>query len=230
MKIALVTGANRGIGFEIVKGLAEKDIHVYLSARNYTAAENAWKELGSPENVEPIQLDVTDMESIHHAFSEIIKKHQRIDVLINNAGVFIDDDITASSLDLDSIRKTLEVNTFGALRLCQAVLPGMKEQGYGRIVNISSVMGSLSEATGSYGLAYRMSKAALNMVTRTLASEAGAAVKINSMCPGWCHTDMGGKDAPKTPHEGADTAIWLATLPEDGPTSGFFREREAVPW
>jgi NAD(P)-dependent dehydrogenase (short-subunit alcohol dehydrogenase family) len=152
-----------------------------------------------------------------------------VDVLVNNAGVLQSGGILDISDEL--LRNTLEVNVLGALRTARVFLPGMLERGYGRVVNVSSGAGSITEA-GAYTPAYSISKAALNMLTRQLAfaAEGHADVKVNAMCPGWVRTDMGGGSAPRSPEEGVDTLVWLAMLPADGPTNGFFRDRRPAAW
>ena len=152
-----------------------------------------------------------------------------VDVLVNNAGVLESGGILG--VDDDLMRHTLEVNLLGPLRTARAFMPGMIERGYGRVVNVSSGSGSLTEAV-PYSPAYSISKAALNMLTRQLAfaSEGHGDVKVNSMCPGWVRTDMGGGAAPRSTEEGADTIVWLATLPADGPTNGFFRDQRPAAW
>jgi NAD(P)-dependent dehydrogenase (short-subunit alcohol dehydrogenase family) len=160
----------------------------------------------------------------------VIDKFGRLDVLVNNAGIHLDSDKRGLDVPLNEVRETFEVNVNGPLRLSQAFLPLMKEHNYGRVVNVSSNMGSLSKMSGQ-SAAYRMSKAALNAMTRVLASEMrGHNIKINTMSPGWVRSDMGGPSAPRSLEEGADTIIWLATLPDDGPTGGSFKDREPLAW
>ena len=162
----------------------------------------------------------------------------RLDVLVNNAGILLDPprhppDAEGASIfntKLDTIRGSLEANTFGALRLAQKFVPLMVKNGYGRVVNLSSGMGQLSDMNGGWP-GYRISKVALNAVTRIFADETkGTNILVNSVCPGWVRTDMGGQEAELSPAEGADTIVWAATLPEGGPTGGFFRERERIDW
>jgi NAD(P)-dependent dehydrogenase (short-subunit alcohol dehydrogenase family) len=181
--------------------------------------------------VEAVRLDVTDAEQVRAVVREARSRLGGIDVLVNNAGVLLD---PRGGGVLDSrpaaYERTLTTNLFGPLRLVQALLPGMIERGYGRIVNLSSGLGQLS-GMGSGTPAYRISKAALNALTCTVAADTrGTGVLVNSMCPGWVRTDMGGPDAPRTVEQGADTAVWLATLPDDGPTGGFFRDRQPLAW
>ncbi|MEQ1695919.1 MAG: SDR family oxidoreductase [Hyphomicrobiaceae bacterium] len=234
-RVALVTGANRGIGLEIARQLARLGVMTVLGSRSLEKGKVAAEPLAGEGLVAPVvALDVTDTASIRAAVAETMGLFGRVDILINNAGVMLEHsgtpDFVASSVGLDVMRATFEVNLFGPLAMSQAVLPVMRDQGYGRIVNMSSGMGQLSEM-GAEHPAYRMSKAALNALTRTLAAELGAgAIKVNSMCPGWVKTDMGGQDAPRTVEQGAETAVWLAMLPDDGPTGAFFRDKKPIAW
>jgi NAD(P)-dependent dehydrogenase (short-subunit alcohol dehydrogenase family) len=219
--VALVSGANRGIGAEIARELAaDHGFLVYAGARRPD-------EVASGDGIEPVRLDVTDEDDVFAARQRIEADTGRLDALINNAGVY-GDPVGAADYDLDSAHEVLEVNTFGAWRLIEAFLPLLRESDAPRIVNVSSGAGQLSDMNGGRA-AYRVSKAALNALTRTLASDERW-VKVNTMCPGWVRTDMGGSAAPRSLEEGADTAIWLATLPDDGPTGGFFRNRKPIPW
>jgi NAD(P)-dependent dehydrogenase (short-subunit alcohol dehydrogenase family) len=193
------------------------------------AAAKALQDAGL--QVEFHRLDVTSCRSIRACVAAVGERRRRIDVLINNAGIMIDPR-GSHFLDskLDSYRDTLETNLFGPLQLAQAVIPIMKANRYGRIVNLSSGLGQLSEM-GAGTPAYRISKASINALTRILAAEFRESnVLVNSMCPGWVRTGMGGESAPRTAEEAADTAIWLATLPDDGPTGGFFRDRKPIAW
>jgi NAD(P)-dependent dehydrogenase (short-subunit alcohol dehydrogenase family) len=174
-----------------------------------------------------VELDVADGASVDSARATVEADPGRLDALVNNAGVY-GDPIGAADYDLDDAHEVLEVNTFGAWRLTQAFLPLLRASEQPRIVNVSSGAGQLAEMNGSRA-AYRVSKAGLNALTRTLASDERW-LKVNTMCPGWVRTDMGGRSAPRSVEEGADTAVWLATLPDDGPTGGFFRDRRPIPW
>jgi NAD(P)-dependent dehydrogenase (short-subunit alcohol dehydrogenase family) len=220
-RVALVSGANRGIGAEIARELAaEHGFLVFAGARNP-------EEVDRTDGLQPIRLDVTDRTTVDEARERIEAEAGRLDALVNNAGVY-GDPIGAADYDLDGAHEVLEVNTFGPWRLIEAFLPLMRERPQPRIVNVSSGAGQLSDMNGSRA-AYRISKAGLNALTRTLASDERW-VKVNTMCPGWVRTDMGGSAAPRSVEEGADTAVWLATLPDDGPTGGFFRNRKPIPW
>ena len=181
------------------------------------------------DNVVAVQLDVTDSDSVGAAVAGIEDGRGRLDVLINNAGIYGEPDGVAD-YDLGAAHEVIETNVFGPWRLIQAALPLLRQSPSPRIVNVSSGAGQLADM-GSGHTAYRLSKAALNALTRTLAAEeANSAVLVNSVCPGWVRTDMGTAAAPRSVEEGADTAVWLATLPDDGPSGGFFRDRSPIPW
>jgi NAD(P)-dependent dehydrogenase (short-subunit alcohol dehydrogenase family) len=231
-KVALVTGANRGIGFEVARQLGRKGLEVVIGARDAAKGEAAAHKLRDEGlTVTFTQLDVADDGSVARAVDSIMKRLGHIDVLVNNAGIYLDkygDSVVDAKLDL--IRKTFETNTLGALRLAQKIIPQMARNGYGRVVQLSSGMGQLSEMNGG-SPGYRISKTALNAVTRIFADEfKDRGVLVNSVCPGWVRTDMGGSEAELTVEQGADTVVWLATLPDNGPTGGFFREREPISW
>lgn len=231
-RIAVVTGANRGIGFEIVRQLGKAGLQVVLTARDPQKGAAAVEQLrGERLDVMFHTLDVADERSIT-AFADWLKEaHGRCDVLVNNAGILPDPrGSRLADTAPAAVRAAFETNALAPLLLIQALLPLMRERGYGRIVNVSSGMGQLSDmSTGSIG--YRLSKTALNAVTRIAAAEArDADVLVNAMCPGWVRTDMGGPDAARTVAQGADTAVWLATLPAGGPNGGFFRDRQPIPW
>jgi NAD(P)-dependent dehydrogenase (short-subunit alcohol dehydrogenase family) len=232
-RIAVVTGANRGIGFEIARQLAKQPgIRVIVAARDEAKGRLAAKMLrdeGLDADSHP--LDVTSEASVKTLAGWLAGTCKRCDILVNNAGVMLD---PRGSRVLDSRvetwRDAIETNLIGPLRLIQSLVPLMKQNGYGRIVNVSSGQGQLLDM-GSGTPAYRVSKTALNALTRTLAAELkGSGVLVNAMCPGWVKTDMGGSSAPRTVEQGADTALWLATLPDDGPSGGFFRDRKPIPW
>jgi NAD(P)-dependent dehydrogenase (short-subunit alcohol dehydrogenase family) len=230
-RVAVVTGANRGIGFEICRQLAQQGSHVILTSRDEAKGMAAWQKLADEGlDVRYHQLDVTDAESIRRLADFIGQEYGQLDILVNNAGIAIDGGTSALKTDLKTVRKTMETNVYGPLRLCQALVPLMRRHKYGRIVNVSSGMGQLSSMRGS-APSYRISKAALNAVTCILAADLKKTnTLVNSMCPGHVKTDMGGSSAPRSVEEGADTAVWLATLPDDGPTGGFFRNRKPIPW
>jgi NAD(P)-dependent dehydrogenase (short-subunit alcohol dehydrogenase family) len=220
-RVALVTGTSRGIGAEIARQLAaDHAFIVFAGARDPDDVEEV-------EGIIPIELDVTDQTEIDEAQERLGSEIGHLDALVNDAAVY-GDPIGAADYDLDRAHEVFEVNTFGPWRLCQAFVPLLQRSSQPRIVNVSSGAGQLSDMNGGRA-AYRLSKAALNALTRTLASDEPD-IKVNVMCPGWVRTDMGGASATRSVEEGADTAVWLATLPDDGPTGGFFRDREPIPW
>lgn len=231
--VAIVTGAYRGLGFETARRLAALGYLVLLTARRESeglAAAQTLAAQGLPVRFHP--LDVTDASSIQ-ALVDSVRGLGRLDVLVNNAGIAPDlasgsSDSSVFRADLDSVRQAMETNALGPLRLCQVLIPLMK--GRGRVVNVSSGMGQLAEMNGCCP-GYRLSKVSLNAVTRIFADELqGTGVKVNSVCPGWVRTDMGGAQAPLSVEEGAEGIVWAATLPEDGPSGGFFRHGERIPW
>jgi NAD(P)-dependent dehydrogenase (short-subunit alcohol dehydrogenase family) len=230
-KIALVTGANRGIGLETCRQLARLGMQVILTSRDAAKGEQAAQILrqeGGQIAAHP--LDVIDPDQVERLRLWVVERYGRLDVLINNAGVYLGEDKSVFSVPLDVIRFTMEVNFYGPLHLCRAFVPLMKQHGYGRVVNVSSEMGSLA-GMGGYSTGYRASKAALNALTRILAGEVrGQNIKVNSACPGWVRSDMGGEHAPRSLEQGAATLVWLATLPDDGPSGGFFMDGKPVPW
>ena len=230
-KIALVTGANRGIGFETVRQLAKKGFDVILTSRSKSKGKNAVHELeeeGLRVHFQP--LDVTDLESIENAADYVREEFGDLDVLINNAAIHYDSDQDALNADLEIAREALDTNLMGPWRVCQAFIPIMKNNGYGRIVNVSSQSGSLQNM-GSTTPAYSISKAALNALTIKLAKKLeGTGILVNAAGPGWVATDMGGSAAPRSPKEGAESIIWCATLDDEGPTGGFFRDGKQMPW
>jgi len=234
-RIAVVTGGNRGIGFEVCRQLARAGLRVVLTGRDLSRAEEKAETLrGDNLDVVACPLDVTDDASVADLEQFIRDRFGRLDVLVNNAGVSLDDHLGIRSvLDagmVDALRATMETNLYGPLRLCRALVPLMKEGGYGRVVNVSSQLGSLTNMAGGYH-SYRLSNTALNALTRVLAADVkGSNILVNSACPGWVRTDMGGPNAPRTPEQGADTIVWLATLPDDGPNHGFFQDRKPLPW
>jgi NAD(P)-dependent dehydrogenase (short-subunit alcohol dehydrogenase family) len=227
-RTVLVTGANRGIGFAIARQLGELGNSVLLGSRDLKAGEDAaasLRRLGV--DVTPIQLDLAVATKIDAAVDDVQESGRSVDVLINNAGVLHEKPLL--ELTDAEIAESIAVHLTGPIRLIRSVVPGMIARGYGRIVNLSSGWGSFAEGMDGPG-AYGITKAALNALTVRLAKELPPSVKVNSMCPGWVRTRMGGDEATRTPDEGADTAVWLATLPDDGPTGGFFRDRLPVEW
>ena len=231
-KVALVTGANKGIGFETARQLAQKGVTVLLGARDKVKGEEAAKKLRNEDlDVRFLLVDLND-EKTHSGAARFIEEFGRLDILINNAGILEDYEVPASAGTLDQWRKTFETNVFNLVALTQTLLPLVKKSRAGRIVNLSSSMGSLklnSEATSS--TAYNASKAAVNMFTINLANELkDTPIKVNSADPGWVKTDMGGDAALLEIEDGAKTSVALATLPADGDTGKFFHLNEELPW
>jgi NAD(P)-dependent dehydrogenase (short-subunit alcohol dehydrogenase family) len=230
-KIALVTGGNRGIGYAACRQLADAGMQVILASRDAKKGETAANKLRTnTRSISSYPLDVTDPASVDRIRNYVLREYGRLDVLVNNAAVYLDDGVSVFDVEIEVVRQTMETNLYGPLYLCRAFVPLMRKQGYGRVVNVSSESGQLT-SMGGYTAAYAMSKTALNALTRIVAAEArGGDIKVNTMCPGWVQTDMGGKNAPRTPDQGADTITWLATLPSDGPTGGFFQDRKSIEW
>ncbi len=225
-RTALITGANRGIGLAIARQLAALGNSVWLGSRDPAAGEAAAQALcRAGLDVTPVHVDLADPATLDQAVNKIVRSGRSVDILVNNAGVLHE----APLLELTDAQmaESLAVHLTGPLRLIRAFAPDMIARGYGRIVNVSSGWGSFAEGLGGPG-AYAITKAALNALTVRLARELPSSVKVNAMCPGWVRTRMGGEAAPRTPDEGADTAVWLATLPDEGPTGGFFRDRQPI--
>jgi NAD(P)-dependent dehydrogenase (short-subunit alcohol dehydrogenase family) len=236
-KIALVTGANRGLGFEISRQLARQNIRVVMGVRDTIKSQETVNQLLQDGfDVELQWLEVTNSESIKAINNYLAKTYGKLDILINNAGICLDSGVQPSEVSLSIIRQTLETNFIGAVAITQALLPLIHQSKAGRIVNVSSGRGSLtqhSDPSCHYAktLAYNTSKAALNSFTVMLAAELrNTAIKVNSADPDWCRTDMGTEAATHSAVEGADTPVWLATLPADGCTGGFFNSRRSIPW
>lgn len=234
--IAVVTGANRGLGLETCRQLARKGIRVVLTSRSADsgqAAADALRNEGLPVHFH--LLDVTDSRQVERLAEFIRHEFDRLDILVNNAGVFSDpydpqvpDSASIFKADIDTIRSALETNTYGALRVSQALIPLMQDRG--NVVNVSSGMGQLSDMNGCCP-AYRLSKTALNALTRIFADELkGSHININSVCPGWVRTDMGGPEAERSVEQGAAGIVWAACLPPDGPSGGFFRDGKPISW
>ena len=235
-RVAVVTGANRGLGLETCRQLAQRGIQVILTSRSPDQGRAAVEGLAREGLQVHFQvLDVTDPAAVAALSDYVRQKFGRLDILVNCAGVFNDprdaSNPEASSVfnaDMDRIRAALEINTFGALRLAQALIPLM--EGRGTVVNVSSGMGQLSDMNGCCP-AYRLSKVAMNAITRILADELQhTRIKVNSVCPGWVRTAMGGEHAELTVEQGAEGIVWAACLDEQGPSGGFFRHGEAIPW
>lgn len=232
-RIAVVTGANRGIGLEICRQLSKSGLCVVMTSRDEAKGKTAKDSLLGPHSdLRYRQLDVTSDDSVSALGAYLKTEFGGIDVLVNNAGVLFDDDrVDASvlSVSLERFRVTMEANFYGPLRMCQVLAPLLRKSKSGRIVNISSGLGQLENMVDGHP-AYGVSKTSLNALTR-LTSDAfkDDKVLVNAMCPGLVATDMGGPKG-RPVEDGADTAVWLASLSDDGPTGGFFRDREAIPW
>jgi NAD(P)-dependent dehydrogenase (short-subunit alcohol dehydrogenase family) len=228
MKTALVTGANRGIGFAVATGLAAGGLRVVLGCRSLKEGAAAAAALqGKGSEARALPLDVADPASIDAAVAALARDRIDVDVLVNNAGIYATGD--SFSVPMAAVRESMEVHFFGPLALCRTLVPGMLERGYGRVVNVSSGYGAFSRGLGP-DTAYAISKAALNALTLKLGGEVRGDVKVNAGCPGWVRTRVGGEAATSSVEEGADTIVWLATLPASGPNGGFFRHRRLVPW
>ncbi|XVV05364.1 SDR family NAD(P)-dependent oxidoreductase [Actinosynnema sp. CA-248983] len=229
--VALVTGSNRGLGLAMVRGLAQQGFFTVLTARNEHDAVTAAAPLmdeGLPVAVH--QLDVTDVASISRAISDIVFEHGRLDVLVNNAAVAIDPKLAPSTVDMERVQATFNTNVFGAWRCTSAVVPQMKEQRYGRIVNISTHMASLHTMKAS-SPSYRVSKAALNALTCVFADELREHnILVNAVSPGRANTRMSYGGADQTPDEAAASLLWLASLADGGPTGGLYHGTERLPW
>jgi NAD(P)-dependent dehydrogenase (short-subunit alcohol dehydrogenase family) len=229
--VALVTGANRGIGREVARQLAAKGFEVIASARDGEKARQAAEQLAAGDGaaVSPLTLDVSSPESIAAATEQLHRSPGRLDVLVNNAGVGTDWGVSGTDPDFDAIGAALQTNLYGAYRLTVALLDLLRVSEHARVVNVSSGMGGVAEM-GGWSPGYRISKAALNAMTRILSTELkDEGVLVNSACPGFVNTDMGGQFGAKKPVEdGAAGIVWLATLPDDGPTGGFFRDGKPI--
>jgi NAD(P)-dependent dehydrogenase (short-subunit alcohol dehydrogenase family) len=230
-RIALVTGANRGIGLETVRQLAKHGFTTILGARDLARGKKAadtLRQIGL--DVIPLQVDVTKQKSIDKAEKIVEERFGKLDVLVNNAAILYDSDQRAEGVDLDTVLEAFDTNTLGAWRMCQTFIPLLKKSDHPRIVNVSSESGSLAVMGGGTP-AYSISKVALNALTRMLAAELQKSrILVNSVCPGWVATDMGGPNAPRTVEKGAKSVMWVAMLPDDGPTGGFFRDGRPLAW
>ena len=233
LKTAVVSGANRGLGLEICRQLSLLGIRTILTSRDEAKGKHAADLLRTlPGEVIYHQLDVSDPGSIELLHEFVKSNYGAADILVNNAGILPDEGDRLLDMDVEVFREVMAVNFYGALLLCQAFIPDMLRQNYGRVVNVSSGSGQVGPIdTGMVAPAYKTSKLALNALTRLLAREVqGSRVLVNAVCPGWVRTGMGGAQAPRTVERGAETIVWLATLPEDGPQGGFFRDRKHLEW
>jgi NAD(P)-dependent dehydrogenase (short-subunit alcohol dehydrogenase family) len=226
--VALVTGANRGIGKEVSRQLAEQGFTVLLTGRSLPKAQAAALELRN-ENLIPAQLDVTDPASIASLHERVVREFNRLDVLVNNAAIHYDSWQRAINADLAVVQEAVETNVYGPWRLCQTFIPLLRASPHPRIVNVSSGAGAL-DGMGGGTPAYSMTKAALNALTLMLADELrDDGILVNAICPGWVATDMGGRGG-RPVKDGAKGIVWAATLPDDGPTGGFLRDEAPIPW
>ncbi|MDG0815235.1 SDR family NAD(P)-dependent oxidoreductase [Bdellovibrio svalbardensis] len=234
-KIAVVTGASRGLGYATSEALAQRGFKVVMAMRD---PEKSQKQINAMKmkdlDVVAMKLDVSQEKSINEFAEAFRREYGYLDVLVNNAGIFIDDEDGGNKsvfkTKSSTIQKTFATNTLGPFLLTQKLFPLMQQEGSGRIVNVSSGMGQLSEMDGNYA-AYRISKTALNVVTQVFAAEGkGHDILVNSICPGWVRTDMGGAGASRDINQGIKGILWAATLPKGGPTGGFFRDGDAIPW
>jgi NAD(P)-dependent dehydrogenase (short-subunit alcohol dehydrogenase family) len=230
-QVALVTGANRGIGLGVTRKLARLGYTVVLGSRDLASGEEAARQVAEDGlRIFPKRLDVTDQKSIDELKSWVEERFGHLDALVNNAAILYDSWQRAANADLNTVREAFETNTLGAWRMCQAFIPLLRTSRHGRIVNVSSESGSLAEMGGETP-AYSVSKAALNALTRMLADELrSSGILVNSVCPGWVATEMGGPQAPRSIEEGAASVVWAVTLSDTGPTGGFFRDGQPLAW
>jgi NAD(P)-dependent dehydrogenase (short-subunit alcohol dehydrogenase family) len=234
-RIALVTGANKGIGFEVARDLARKGFHVFLGARNEKAGQAAVEKLHGENTARSgitatfIKIDISKPDSIRRAAEEFSRKSDRLDTLVNNAGILLDDDKDVLMVAPETFETTLRTNTLGALLVSQAFVPFLKKSDAPRIVNVSSGGGQLAGGADGWAPAYCISKTALNGVTAQLAT-ALPKFAVNSVCPGWVQTDMGGANATRSVGEGATGIVWLAVDAPQNETGKFWRDRKVIPW
>jgi NAD(P)-dependent dehydrogenase (short-subunit alcohol dehydrogenase family) len=221
----LVTGGNRGIGHEIARQLIAAGIRVVVCSRDLAAGQAAARALGPDVRAE--QLDVSDPASVAQCGRRLASAGIEVDILVNNAGLYTTTPLLA--VEERGLIEAVQVNFIGAWRTARAFVPGMRARRWGRVVNVSTGYAHFVDRAPQAG-AYGLAKASLNVLTRMVAAEAGPDVKVNAMSPGWVATRMGGGGAPRSAQDGADTAVWLATLPDDGPTDGFYYDRQQIPW
>ncbi len=230
-KVALVTGGNRGIGYELVRQLALNGFIVILSSRDRKKGQEAAQKLNESDlDVTFVEMDVNDQESIRQAAITVDERFGRLDVLINNAGVYLDGTGKLLNMDPSILEKTMATNFFGVYHVIHSFIPLMEKQGDGRIINVSSEYGAMSEMSQPGVGAYKLSKLALNGLTQLVAAESKGDIKINAVDPGWVSTDMGGPSAPRTPKQAAESILWLATIGPEGPNGGFYKDGTRVDW
>jgi NAD(P)-dependent dehydrogenase (short-subunit alcohol dehydrogenase family) len=228
-KTALVTGANKGIGFEVTRELARLGLRVFLGARNAEAGREAAAKLRSAGDVVFLEIDISNEKSVRAAAAELGRESERLDVLVNNAGILLDDDKDALTITAEIFEETLRTNTLGPWLVARAFVPLLKKSTDPRIVNVSSGGGQLEDGADGWAPAYCVSKTALNGVTVQLAA-ALPKFAVNSVCPGWVRTDMGGENATRSVAEGAATIVWLATDAPHDLTGKFVKDRKVIPW
>jgi NAD(P)-dependent dehydrogenase (short-subunit alcohol dehydrogenase family) len=230
VRIALITGANRGIGFEVCRQLASQGFVVLLTARDAAKAETAARKLENLGTVEPLLLDVADTASIEKAAEVVTGRYGYLDVLVNNAGINYDTWETVENAGIDgTVQETIRTNLLGPWQVSKAFLPLLRKSRAARIINVTSEAGSLARM-GAGPPAYQVTKAGLNALTRTLAGELrNTGILVNAVCPGWVATDMGGSGG-RPVADGAAGIVWAATLPDSGPTGGFFQDGKPLPW
>jgi NAD(P)-dependent dehydrogenase (short-subunit alcohol dehydrogenase family) len=226
---ALVTGANRGIGFEVARQLARLGLKIFLGARNAKAGRAAAEKLSSEGEVTFLELDVSNADSVRRAADELSRQQKYLDVLVNNAGVLLDEDKSALTITPEIFAQTLRTNTLGPWLVTQAFVPLLEKSPGPRIVNVSSGGGQLEDGADGWAPCYCVSKTALNGVTAQLAA-ALPKFAVNSVCPGWVRTEMGGENATRSVGEGAATIVWLATDAPQDLTGKFIKDRKVIPW
>jgi NAD(P)-dependent dehydrogenase (short-subunit alcohol dehydrogenase family) len=230
MKTALITGANKGIGREVARQLVAQGLHVFVGARNPKAGRKAAEQIATGgEKSTLLEIDVTENDSVTNAAREFSKIADHLDLLVNNAAIIADGDHAILEISEDLFRNTLQTNTLGPLRVTRAFLPLLQKSKAPRIINVSSGGGQLTGGADGWAPAYCISKTALNGVTVQLAA-ALPGFAVNSVCPGWVRTEMGGQNATRSVEEGADTIVWLATEAPQDLTGKFLRDRKEIPW
>lgn len=230
MQNVLITGANKGLGFEMASQLIKKGCHVIISGRDSDRLSEAFNRLYQKNaSLDRVVMDVSNFESVKHAAQELSERNITLDTLINNAAILLQEDRSLLVHDDDILKTTINTNCYGAIRVIHALLPLMRSPG--RIINLSSEGGSMSDPVGGWAPAYCVSKTMLNSITRHLAHElVGLNISVNAISPGWVNTDMGGKSAPRTVEKGAESVVWLATEAQSDLTGKFIRDKKVIPW
>ena len=230
MKTALITGANKGIGYQVARQLATKGFHAFVGARNEKAGRKAAEDIAKKcGEATFLEIDVADSDSVTTAAREFSNIADHLDVLVNNAGIIVEGDNAILEISDDLLRKTLETNTLGALRVTRAFAPLLRKSKTPRVINVSSGGGQLTGGADGWAPAYCISKTALNGVTVQLVA-AFPKFAVNSVCPGWVRTEMGGENASRSVEEGAETIVWLASEAPQDVTGKFLRDRKEIPW